>query len=51
MKSTDEDYEKYYDQARSLQHQYRNYDDLRDVLMKKGASDLLASEIVSQLKK
>jgi len=51
MKSTDEDYEKYYDQARSLQHQYRNYDDLRDVLMKNGASDLLASEIVSQLKK
>jgi hypothetical protein len=51
MKSTDEDYEKYYDQARSLQHQHRNYDDLRDILIKNGAEHLTASEIVTQLRK
>ncbi len=51
MKSTDDDYEKYYDQARLLQHQYRNYDNLRDILIKNGAEHLTASEIVSQLKK
>jgi hypothetical protein len=51
MKSTDEDYEKYYDQARLLQHQYRDYENLRDILIKKGASDLIAAEIITQLKK
>lgn len=51
MNFTDDNYEKYYDQARLLQRQYRNYDNLRDVLIKKGASDLVASEIISQLKK
>jgi len=51
MKSTDEDYEKYYEQARLLQHQYRDYHVLRNILIKKGASDLTASEIITQLKK
>lgn len=51
MKSVDDDYEKYYEQARSLQHQHRNYDDLREILIKNGAEHLTASEIVSQLRK
>ncbi|MBI3520050.1 MAG: hypothetical protein HY062_11935 [Bacteroidetes bacterium] len=51
MKENDEDYEKYYEQARLLQHQYRDYDHLREILIKKGADHLMASEIITQLKK
>ncbi len=47
----DDNYEKYYEQARLLQHQYRDVNILREIIIKKGADALMASEIINQLKK
>lgn len=52
MQDNNEDYEKFYEHARSIQHQFKgDYDHLREFLIQKGADALTAGEIVGQLKK
>lgn len=47
-----EEYEKFYEQARSTQHQFKgDYERLRESLIQKGADVLMAGEIIAQLKK
>ncbi len=51
MEENDELYQDYYEQAVSLQHQYRDYDELLAILIKKGCNERSANEIISELKK
>lgn len=51
MKENEEAYQHFYELAVSLQHQYRDYEALLHILIKRGCDERSANEIIAELRK